>query len=60
MGRSQQFLRRIFADLAELVVDIGNHAITICNGDNQDIINQIGPEIRILVSKGAQPIIVLQ
>lgn len=60
MRRPQQLLTRVAADLAKAVIHIGNHTAHIGNGHDQNIVHNIGPEIRILVGQRAQAVIVLE
>ncbi|GBQ11937.1 hypothetical protein AA16663_1022 [Komagataeibacter rhaeticus DSM 16663] len=56
---AQQFLTGILADLAELVIDIGNDAPAVGYGHDQYVINHVRPEVGIFMRKGAKPVIML-
>ncbi len=57
---TDQFRPRVLTDFTKTVIHIGNDPLCVGNGDDQDTVNQVGPEISILMCQCPQPIIVLQ
>ncbi|GBQ35934.1 hypothetical protein AA0614_0561 [Komagataeibacter saccharivorans NRIC 0614] len=59
VGPAQKFLAGILADFAKFVVYVRNRPVSVRYGYNQDIIDNISPEVGIVMRKGAEPVIML-